>query len=221
MKTLAVALGFVCLFSNTQDVTQEYINYLQNLPPKVKKRRFVKLLLPYIKKVDNELRTLYKKTKNDLANNQNKEYIKYLKRKYKTNNNTELLKRIKPHPKSITLAQAAIESAWGTSRFFVVANNIFGMWTTKNQKCKVAALKLRNNNKQIWLRKYKTYECAIRSYYYTIATNKAYKEFREARWISNDPYYIASFLHNYSERGYDYTVDVIKVIYYNDFTKYD
>jgi len=38
-------------------------------------------------------------------------------KKFKTDNNRELLIRMKGHPVSIVLAQAAIESAWGESRF--------------------------------------------------------------------------------------------------------
>ena len=216
-------ISFFIFFSFTlgDDVVDRYIRYLQNLPTEVKKKRFLNLILPYVDKVDNELRELYEKVKKDLNSNSDKEYIIRLKQKYKTNKNIELLKRIKPHPKSITLAQAAIESAWGTSRFFVEANNIFGMWTTKDSECKIAAKELRMGQKTIWLKKYKTYECAIRSYYYTLATNRAYKKFREARYISNNPYYIASFLDRYSERGDLYSVDVIKVIYYNRFRKFD
>ncbi|MBV1919365.1 MAG: glucosaminidase domain-containing protein, partial [Pseudomonadales bacterium] len=39
-----------------------------------------------------------------------------------------LLSKIDSIPPSLVLAQAAIESAWGTSRFAVKGNNLFGQW---------------------------------------------------------------------------------------------
>ena len=40
----------------------------------------------------------------------------------------ELLIRVDTVPPSLALAQAAVESGWGTSRFAVQANNLFGQW---------------------------------------------------------------------------------------------
>ncbi|MBD5782355.1 glucosaminidase domain-containing protein [Pelagicoccus sp. NFK12] len=40
----------------------------------------------------------------------------------------ELLNRVDTIPVSLALAQAAIESGWGTSRFARQGNNLFGMW---------------------------------------------------------------------------------------------
>lgn len=40
----------------------------------------------------------------------------------------ELLDRVDTIPSSLALAQAAIESGWGTSRFARQGNNLFGMW---------------------------------------------------------------------------------------------
>jgi len=56
-------------------------------------------------------------------------FLDKMYKKFKTDNNRELLIRMKTHPVSIVLAQAAIESAWGESRFFKKGNNIFGMWS--------------------------------------------------------------------------------------------
>ncbi|MFM7980173.1 MAG: glucosaminidase domain-containing protein, partial [Candidatus Fonsibacter sp.] len=51
--------------------------------------------------------------------------------KVKDNNYKELLKRMDVIPPSLALAQAAYESAWGTSRFAVEGNALFGQWTWK------------------------------------------------------------------------------------------
>ena len=94
--------------------------------------------------------------------------------KYKAVDPLDLLKRIKPHPISITLAQAALESAWGTSRFFVEANNIFGMWSrSKNSANTIKAGEVRKNGKQVHLQKFKSLEDSVRAYYFNLARNKA------------------------------------------------
>ena len=47
----------------------------------------------------------------------------------KKGNLKELLVRMDIIPTSIALAQAAKESGWGTSRFALEGNAIFGQWT--------------------------------------------------------------------------------------------
>ena len=219
---LLILLSLLFSSSFGDAITKKYIAYLQHLPAKTKKYRFKKLVLSHIQKVDAELRTLYLQTLKNIQNDTNKNQIRYLMKIYQTNDPVDLLKRIKPHPVSITLAQAAIESAWATSRFFIEANNIFGMWTRSTSKeDAIAAGSQRANGKTVYLKKYKSIEDSVRHYYKTIATRDAYKEFRNIRYISNDPLEIASYLDQYSEQDYYYTVSIIKVIMRNNFTQYD
>jgi Bax protein len=185
---------------------------------KQKKQNFYDLILPHIQEVDDELRTLFIKTKEDIKNHKN---LSALFKKYKTDNEKELLKRIKPHPISITIAQAIIESGWGTSRFFKEANNIFGMWSKSTAKNTIKASQTRKDGRVIHLARYKDLSDSIRAYYKNIATNPAYKKFREARFRSKDPYEIAAYLNNYSEKKDLYPVELIKIIYYNKLTRYD
>ncbi len=214
--------SFIFTLSFCDEITKKYIYYLQHLPTKTKKYRFKQLVLPPIKKVDLELRHLYLETLKNIQNNTNKHRIRSLIKSYQASDPIDLLKRIKPHPISITLAQAAIESAWATSRFFIEANNIFGMWTRSTSKeDAIAAGSQRANGKTVYLKKYKSIEDSVRHYYKTIATRDAYKEFRNIRYISNDPLEIASYLDQYSEQDYYYTVSIIKVIMKNKFTRYD
>jgi Bax protein len=177
-------------------------------------------VLPAVQKVNQQLRALYLQTKHDIENDLHQKRVTQLMHSYKAHNKLDLLMRIKPHPVSITLAQAAIESAWATSRFFVEAKNIFGMWT-KDYKRGIKASQVRQNGKQVYLRRYDTYEDSIRHYYKTLATLEAYEDFRKARYYSNDPYETAGWLDNYSERKENYTVSIIKVIWYNNLTRYD
>jgi len=220
-KTILFILLSVNL-SFGDEITKKYINYLQHLPTKTKKYRFKQLVLSSIQKVDLELRHLYLKTLTNIQNNTNNKKIHHLMKIYQTDDPIDLLKRIKPHPISITLAQAAIESAWATSRFFIEANNIFGMWTrSTSQKDAIPAGSKRASGRTIYLKKYKSVEDSVRHYYKTIATRDAYKKFRDIRYISNDPLEIASYLDQYSEQDYYYTVSIIKVIMRNNFTRYD
>ncbi len=54
----------------------------------------------------------------------------YSKRKRRFVDSIEdLLIKANPIPPSLVIAQAAAESGWGTSRFFVEGNNPFGIWT--------------------------------------------------------------------------------------------
>ncbi len=222
MRRYIISLFLFTTLLYGDQVAENYVKYLQHLPSKTKKYRFFKLLLPPIRKVDKELRTLYIQTLKDIKSNTHKQRLKKLMKKYKATDYLDLLKRIKPHPISITLAQAAIESAWGTSRFFVEANNVFGMWSrSTNPSDTIEASKSRQNGRKVHLRRYKSIEDSIRSYYKNLATNNAYRCFRQARYYNDNPYELAPLLHNYSEKGELYTVYLIKIIHNNNLTRYD
>jgi len=188
---------------------------------KEKKRRFLKLLLPAIRDVYNELMQRYERIAKDIQNKRNLEEIATLKKKYKATSDEDLLARLKPHPISIALAQAAMESSWGTSRFFKEANNVFGMWSSNPNQKRIAAGEKRNGTRTIWLRKFDTIEDCIRAYYEMMAKVKTYSKFRQLRLQYDDPYKITPGLDKYSEIGQDYITVLNQVIKYNHFTKYD
>jgi Bax protein len=54
-----------------------------------------------------------------------------------------------------------------------------------------------------------------------IAKNKAFSQFRKLRFETNNPYILATKLDKYSEKKEKYTIDIIKLIYYNDLTRFD
>ncbi len=222
MRRLLIMLLLFSTLADADVTAEKYVKYLQHLPTKTKKYRFFKLLLPPARKVDKELRALYLQTKKDIENGTHKKRLQALMKKYKAEDYLDLLKRIKPHPLSITLAQAAIESAWGTSRFFVEANNVFGMWSsTSNPEDTIEASKSRQGGKKIHLKRYKSIEESIRAYYKNLATNNAYRCFRQARYYNDNPYELAPLLHRYSEKGELYTTELVKIIINNNLTRYD
>ena len=185
-----------------------------------KKRVFLDKVLPGIEIVYNDLQKQYEDIKQDIKNNTNKEKILSLKKKYKVDSDEKLLMALKPHPKSIALSQAAIESAWGTSRFYREANNIFGIWAFGKNTPRIAALQKRGG-KTIWVKKYDSIEQSIRDYYLNISRSFAFKEFRELNMKTSDPFLLVEKLKMYSEKREVYSDELASILRYNKFYKYD
>jgi len=216
MRYILVSILFfnLSLFAQTK-------SSLQNMSIVTKKARFYHLVVPVVHKVYKELQTQYVETLKDINSSKNSDKIKKLKKEYGVATDKELLVALKPHPQSIALAQAAMESAWATSKFFIRANNIFGIWSTNKNEPRVAANQKRDGNKTIWLKKFHTLEDSVRFYYKTIAKHRAYKEFRKVRYSTNDVMKMIKKLDKYSETGRGYTKKLGGLIRYNKLTKYD
>ena len=193
----------------------------KNLSIKEKKTRFYALIVPVVLNIHKKLMQQFLRIKKKLEDGIEDEEIKKLKQIYHAKTNKDLLLALKPHPPSITIAQAAIESAWGSSRFFLKAKNIFGMWSFNKNEPRIPASEKRDGNKTIYLKKFNSLEDSIRAYYKMIATGRNYKEFREIRYKTDDPYKIAQKLDKYSEIGKEYPQQIINVIQYNKLQKYD
>ncbi len=185
-----------------------------------KKLRFRCLVQPAVTEVFSELTDQYNSVSEAVNQGSESENIKRLKEKYKVKSNEDLLKAMKPHPKSIALAQAAMESAWGTSRFFVQANNIFGVWSFNKNEPRIAAGEKRGK-KTVWVKKYGSVKEAIKNYYLVLARGRAFGEFRDVKMESADPYKLVAKLDSYSERGAEYGKELASMIRYNKFYKVD
>lgn len=185
-----------------------------------KKLRFRCLVQPAVIAVFSELTNQYNSVSEAVKQNSESANIERLKKKYKVKSNEDLLTAMKPHPKSIALAQAAMESAWGTSRFFVQANNIFGVWSFNKNEPRIAAGEKRGK-KTIWVKKYSSIKKAINDYYLVLARGRAFGEFRNLKMTSADPYKLVAKLDKYSERGAEYGKELASMIRYNKFYKVD
>ncbi len=220
---LALFMSVSLLTTNSFASTPKYTP--SNVPKKmsvaVKKERFYYLLAPAIDKVYKELSTQYDEINKDLKSGVNAAKITKLKEIYKVKSDEALLLALKPHPQSIALAQAAMESAWATSRFFVKANNVFGVWSVNKNEPRIAAGEKRGGTRTIWLRKFATIEDSVREYYKMMGRGKAYKDFRRVRSQSSDVYEMVKELEGYSEIGEKYTQELTSMIRYNKLTKYD
>ena len=193
------------------------------LPPMTvqeKKARFSSLIVPAVNNVYENLMARYEKVKKITAAGQSNDEIEQLKIEYKAATNSELLMALKPHPRSIAVAQAAMESSWATSRFFREANNIFGVWSFDENEPRIAALQKRGD-KTIWVKKYNTIEEAVYDYYRTLARSSAFAEFRQTKMITNDPFILVTKLDRYSEKGSLYGEELTAIIKFNKFNDYD
>ncbi|WP_404319169.1 glucosaminidase domain-containing protein [Malaciobacter canalis] len=190
------------------------------IPVSVKKKRFIDMMVPALDEVYDELKQEFFQVQEDIKQNKESEKIQKLKEFYKVNTNQELLYALKPHPKSIALAQGAMESAWGQSRFFKEANNIFGVWSFNKSEPRIAAGGKRGS-KTIWLKKYSSVKEAIKDYYITLSRSSAFKEFRKTNFENPDPFVLVTKLDRYSEKKAAYGKELAAMIKYNNFTKYD
>ncbi|NOY12998.1 MAG: hypothetical protein GXP51_04735 [Deltaproteobacteria bacterium] len=132
---------------------------------------------------------------------------------------TELLMRVDTIPPGLALAQAANESAWGTSRFSQLANNLFGEWTFKSGTGIVP--EDRPDGATYEVRRFDNIYESIRSYLLNLNTHFAYQELRQLRAEARaenrpvDGFKLAEGLFRYSIRGEAYVKDLQSLIRLN------
>jgi Bax protein len=127
-----------------------------------------------------------------------------------------LLSRVDAVPPSLALAQAAIESGWGTSRFVREGNAPFGQWTTADQPGIVPSA--RKEGKTHKIRSFDRLIDSVHSYLSNLNTHRAYGDFRARRAEMRnsarplDGYGLVPGLRAYSERGGEYLTLLRQVI---------
>jgi Bax protein len=146
------------------------------------------------------------------------DFLENLSRKYRTADPAELLDRVNEVPVSLILAQGAIESYWGTSRFAREANNLFGMWTW-GEKGIIPAKRDAGKTHKIAI--YDSILESVRNFILTLNRLPAYDDFRRLRRGTMDSLVLVDGLFCYSERGQGYIDDVKQVIDHNELRKYD
>jgi len=223
VKYLIFLIFILGLESSASSVKEKYSVSVvpEKISAKEKKARFYYLVVPAIYKVYSELFAEYKEVKASLDANRTIPQLETLKSIYHVQTDKELLMALKPHPKSIVIAQAAIESAWGTSRFFREANNIFGIWSKSSKDKRIAASEKRGGTRTIWLRKFDNLEESVRVYYRMIGRVKTYRKFREYRYNTDDVFEMIKGLDKYSEMGDAYVETLAQVMKHNKLTKFD
>ena len=190
----------------------------------LKKETFIKIVLPLVV-VENEkilddrvkLKILSKKK---YTSDSEKQWLrqKLLEYKVKKGDLQELMFRMDIIPVSIALAQAAKESGWGTSRFALEGNAIFGQWTWDGQG--IAPLN-RDDNKSHKILKFPILRASVKAYKNNLNTHKSYAKFRTKRKQLRDKnknitgLALTETLKNYAQTGSEYTKILNQIITQN------
>ena len=222
ISAFLIGLTFFITQSSPASAEAEYSAGVvpENMTVQEKKKRFSALIVPAVEEAYLDLLEQYDEVSELIKNNKNRERIDALKEEYRADSDEELLMAIKPHPRSIAIAQAAMESAWGTSRFFREANNLFGVWSFDSSEPRIAAGEKRGN-KTIWVKRYSSIKASIKDYYRVLARGRSYKEFRKLKMTTDDPYLLVKKLDKYSERGAAYSKELASMIRFNKFYNHD
>lgn len=120
------------------------------------------------------------------ASSADKKLINRLGKRYRVNDELSfsqqvdaLLRRVDIIPESMVLAQAAMESGWGNSRFAREANNLFGQWCF-TQGCGLVPSR-RTSGKKHEVKLFSSVDAAIADYFRNINSHPAYKKVRQIR----------------------------------------
>ncbi len=136
-----------------------------------------------------------------------------------------LLRRADVVPVSLALAQAAVESAWGTSRFAREGNSLFGQWVFSSGKG--MAPRERPAGARYAVAAFPDLAASVRGYMRNLNTLWAYASFRELREAlraQGSPLRgaeLAQGLLMYSTRREAYVEDLVRVIRQNRFGRFD
>ena len=198
---------------------------------KEKKKLFLEIILPLVLEENNRIkldriklfRVLNKK------NNSNSE-TRWLNSKFKqygvVNKDLSTLKiRMDEIPVSLALAQAAKETGWGTSRFAIEGNALFGQWTFSGEGIKPAGADSSDGSHKVM--KFKVLKASVRAYQRNLNTHNSYREFRKARALMRerdqklDSLYLADYLDKYAATGVEYTKIIKKIIEQNSLQDFD
>ncbi len=136
---------------------------------------------------------------------------------------SQLLRRADVIPVPIALAQAAIESGWGTSRFAIKGNALFGQWAWRDD----AGLRpLTPTNDRAVVRSFGTLSGSVRAYIHNLNTHPYYENFRNARATLHDrpeekkAKVLVKHLDRYAEIGPAYVTKLENLIRTNQFGRY-
>ena len=191
---------------------------------KLKKETFIKIVLPLVvaenEKILEDRFKLKKVTSRKFTTDKEKQWLrqKFLEYKVKKGSVDELKTKMDIIPASIALAQAAKESGWGTSRFALEGNAIFGQWTWNGKG--IAPLN-RDKSKKHKILKFPILRASVKAYKNNLNTHRSYSKFREKRKELREKnnkisgLELTETLDNYAETGSSYTKILEKIIKQN------
>ena len=196
----------------------------------IKRDLFIKIILPLILDENQKIIEDRKKLFKILAKNFNTAGERvWLKRRFneykiKDRDLSKLKMRMDIVPVSIALAQAANESGWGTSRFALEGNALFGQWTYSK---KGISPKNKDPNKSHKVLQFQVLKASVRAYKNNLNTHNAYRKFREERAkfreknMEIDGLKLTKYLKNYASIGEKYVIILESIIRKNSLTDFD
>ena len=214
-----------------QSIPERWAKESRHLPVKLKKELFFRLLAPAILTANESILKERQKVKEalqfkkPLSSDLEKEMLllahkyKLVKKDQNVVVDDKILKSLLLHidivPVSLALAQGANESGWGTSRFALLGNSLFGQWDFSGKG--IAPKQQRKEYGNYGLARFDRPQSAVNAYLLNLNTHCAYAMLRkmraENRKISG--YTLAISLNKYSERGEAYVKDIQQMIHFN------
>ena len=197
---------------------------------KLKKETFIQIVLPLVvaenERILEDREKLKLLSKKKFTTDLEKQWLrqKLLEYKVKKGDLNELMIRMDIIPTSIALAQAAKESGWGTSRFALEGNAIYGQWTWSGQG--IAPLD-RDSNKNHKILKFPILRASVKAYKNNLNTHKGYKAFRDKRAKLREKnkkikgLELTETLKNYAQTGSEYTKILNQIITQNRLTDFE
>jgi len=212
--------------------------YLTKLPKDIislgdtrkKRELFIKIVLPLIldenEKIKDDREKLFKILRKNFNTVGERVWLKRRFKEYKIADQdlSELKMRMDIIPVSIALAQAANESGWGTSRFALEGNALFGQWTYSK---KGISPKNKDPDKSHKVLQFQILKASVKAYKNNLNTHNAYKEFRETRAKLREENNkingldLTKYLKNYASIGKRYVEILEMIIRNNSLTDFD
>ena len=212
--------------------------YLTKLPKdlktlgdtKTKRELFIKIVLPLIlyenEKIIDDRKRLFKILGKNFNSPGEKVWLNRRFKEYKIEDKdlAELKMRMDIIPVSIALAQAANESGWGTSRFALEGNALFGQWTWSK---KGISPKNKDPDQSHKILQFQILKASVRAYKNNLNTHNAYKEFREVRaklrqsGTNITGLALIKYLKRYASIGEKYTEIIEGIMVQNSLTDFD
>ncbi len=195
-----------------------------------RKELFIKITLPLIVQENEKLLSINKKIKS-IKSNINKIsrkeaiWAQKLMKDYKVDSLDALLINVDEIPVSLALAQAVIESGWGTSRFAYEGNALFGQYVWGNANEGIVPND-RETDAKYKIKSFNSLSESVASYMKNLNTNFHYNEFRINRFVYRSNMIplkgtnLVDYLFNYSIED-DYIDKVKKIIEINKFEDFD
>ena len=197
---------------------------------KLKKETFIKIVLPLVvaenQKILDDRRKFKIVSKKKMTNDKEKLWLRQKFKEYKVTNGSvsELDKRMDIIPISIAIAQAAKESGWGTSRFALEGNAIFGQWTWNGSGIAPLDRSKTQNHKVL---RFPILRASVKAYKNNLNTHKSYKEFRDKRNKlrsknrSIEGIKLIHTLESYAQTGSEYTKVLAQMMQQNSLEEFE